>query len=146
MFGTSPSQKHRNANADNEKDWQKENEVPRYEQAGIGHDLMPTREWRAGITPPPYKPRDDSQRQFPKHTQNDERCESAENCLSETADGHCAIRYLWRPNGWRVSGELRREAEGRVRCTRGLGRCFIGSRLSPLPQARDRAVQNSSPD
>ena len=25
------------------------------------------------------------------------------------------------PNGWRVSGEPRRDAQGRVRCTRGLG-------------------------
>ena len=29
------------------------------------------------------------------------------------------------PNGWRVSGEPRSEAQGRVRCTRGLGRTKI---------------------
>ena len=29
--------------------------------------------------------------------------------------------HIQRPNGWRVSGEPRSEAQGRVRCTRGLG-------------------------
>jgi hypothetical protein len=34
------------------------------------------------------------------------------------------------PNGWRVSGEPRSEAQGRVRCTRVLGRLLFT--LRPL--------------
>ena len=51
-----------------------------------------------------------------------------ERCGFVCADS--AMPYLPRPNGWRVSGEARREAEGRVRCTRGLGRSTLGPILS----------------
>jgi hypothetical protein len=43
--------------------------------------------------------------------------------LAQAAANTLATRSMVRvtPNGWRVSGELRGEAEERVRCTRGLG-------------------------
>ena len=40
------------------------------------------------------------------------------------------------PNGWRVSGEPRSEAQGRVRCTRGLGVMTFPPSLESLDEAR----------
>ena len=54
------------------------------------------------------------------------------------AFGGRATVYLPGPNGWRVSGEPRSEAQGRVRCTRGLGR--TSARIPVAKRWHARAV------
>ena len=52
--------------------------------------------------------------------------------MGSTQTSRTGRSKLASPNAWRVSGEPPSEAQGRVRCTRGLDVTLLGSELIPL--------------